>query len=1115
MLTSSTTDGDGNTSTYSYDADGNPVSDTAPGANGTAATTTTAYTSALQDTDCSGTAEAAATATCSQDPGPSPVTPAGTIAAPSGAPPLGLTWTLNDTSGNQLYSTTGVYGPTGTYEYSRTTYQLFKGNSVTLNSTNISCTYTPPSASLPCATIGADGVVTQLEYNSAGDLELSATPDGNSGGQLATTTYTYNGDGEELTSVSPDGNVSGANVGNYTTTTAWNADSQKTSVSQGSGSGYTDTPRATSYGYDGDGNQTTTKDARGYTTTTTYNADDEATLRSDPLSNVILTCYDGDGNVAQTVPAVGVAANLLTAASCPTSYPAGYSDRLATDATTYTFNAAGDKTAMSSPAPAGQTGSETTTYGYDADGRLLSTTSPPVSNGGADVVTVDTYTAIGDIATETTGYGTSAAATISYCYDPDGDQTAVVMQDGNTSGTAACSTAYPWTVTASPQVSYQTTYAYDSVGDLASTTTPATAAAPSGATTTATYDAAGNELTSKDPDGVTTTSTYTPLGLVATVSYSGSSAHSVTDSYDADGNQTGQTDATGTSSYVYDSFDELTSYINGAGKTVTYGYDADGDVIGITYPLSSPSWASTSTVAYGYNNDDVLTSATDFNGHAITITPNPDGLATGETLGATGDTISTAYDPTDSPSSITLKNSGGTTLQSFSYSDSPNATVLSETDTPSSPQSPAVYAYDGRARVTSMTPGTGAEKTYGFDASSNLTTLPTGATGTYNDAGELTSSAKSGTTTNYTYSADGERLNSTQGSLTVTSGSWNGAEQLTAYSDSAADMTAATYDGNGLRATATTGGATQSFTWDTETQVPSLLMDSTYAYIYASGTAPAEQVNLSTGVATYLLADSLGSVRGIVNSAGTLTATTAYDAWGDPESSGGLTATTQFGYAGAYTDPDGLIYLIARYYDPATGQFTTVDPDITQTNAPYQYANGNPVTAIDPTGARCKGCRAPDWQWVYSNWATWGGTTVSLWGISIHIPSGGMQIGVYSGNDQANKNYIDVYTLSANFYSLDNITNPYVTWQFRWPGTGEVVWTVHSGISWQHTNGITFNTCAYSGCAAVLAFPKGTAVVGILHAENTDKAKWYDINPHNQASLALDPLSSGPTPIED
>jgi RHS repeat-associated protein len=62
-------------------------------------------------------------------------------------------------------------------------------------------------------------------------------------------------------------------------------------------------------------------------------------------------------------------------------------------------------------------------------------------------------------------------------------------------------------------------------------------------------------------------------------------------------------------------------------------------------------------------------------------------------------------------------------------------------------------------------------------------------------------------------------------------------------------------------------------------------------------------------------------------------------------------ATTSFGYAGAYTDPDGLVYLLARYYDPATGQFLSVDPDLSQTLAPYSYANGDPVLNIDPAGS--------------------------------------------------------------------------------------------------------------------------------------------------------------------
>jgi YD repeat-containing protein len=294
-----------------------------------------------------------------------------------------VTYTLYDTDGNELYTTTGVFEPgTTTAAYAQTTYQLFKNNSVTLNGTSIRCAVTPPSPSLPCAKINADGVVTQLAYDLAGDLISSSAPDGN-GSQLATTTYTYDADGEQLTKVDPNGNVPNADAGNYTTTTTWNGDGQETSVTQGNGSGYTDIPRTTSYIFDADGNQTEVTDPRGYTTTTGYNADDQAVLVTDPDGNSTLTCYDGDGHTAQTVPPVGVAANGLTASSCPASYPADYGDRLAADATTYTYDANGDKTAQTTPAPVGHSGYETTSYTYDAAGNLTATDAPPPSNSPA------------------------------------------------------------------------------------------------------------------------------------------------------------------------------------------------------------------------------------------------------------------------------------------------------------------------------------------------------------------------------------------------------------------------------------------------------------------------------------------------------------------------------------------------------------------------------------------------------------------------------------------------------------------------------------------------------------------------------------------------------------
>jgi YD repeat-containing protein len=469
LLDAASTDGNGNTTTSTYNAAGNLTQENAPAATGTATTTSGYATGAAATANLANcTSTALASSTCQADSPPAPVAPGGTITPPSAAPPVGTTYTLYDTDGNQLYTTTGVYQPgASSASYSRTTYQLFQGNTVTLGGTAISCAATPPSQSLPCAKVNADGVVTQLGYDWAGDLTSSSTPDGN-GSQAATTTYGYDSYGEQTSTVAPDGNVSGANAGNYTTVTGYDADGRKTMMSLADGSGGTVNPRTSNYGYDPNGNQTTVQDARGYTTTTTYNAGDKPTLVTDPDSNATLTCYDGDGHTAQTVPAVGVAANSLTAASCPSAYPAGYSTRLAADATVDTLNALGQKTQETTPAPAGQSGYETTTYTYDGSGNQLTTTAPPATTGGSSQVTADTYTADSRIATQTTGSGTSAASTVSYCYDPNGDKTSVVYADGNTSGTAQCPASSPWTVTASPQAAYQTTYSYDSVGELVS-----------------------------------------------------------------------------------------------------------------------------------------------------------------------------------------------------------------------------------------------------------------------------------------------------------------------------------------------------------------------------------------------------------------------------------------------------------------------------------------------------------------------------------------------------------------------------------------------------------------------------------------------------------------------
>jgi RHS repeat-associated protein len=79
-----------------------------------------------------------------------------------------------------------------------------------------------------------------------------------------------------------------------------------------------------------------------------------------------------------------------------------------------------------------------------------------------------------------------------------------------------------------------------------------------------------------------------------------------------------------------------------------------------------------------------------------------------------------------------------------------------------------------------------------------------------------------------------------------------------------------------------------------------------------------------------------------------------------------------FLYCGQYRDSaSGLYYLRARWYDPATGQFTSVDPLVALTGQPYSYAGNNPVNESDPSGT----CTTWNWSCHWDNfvwrWRVW------------------------------------------------------------------------------------------------------------------------------------------------
>ncbi|XCN75437.1 MAG: RHS repeat-associated core domain-containing protein [Candidatus Electrothrix aestuarii] len=106
---------------------------------------------------------------------------------------------------------------------------------------------------------------------------------------------------------------------------------------------------------------------------------------------------------------------------------------------------------------------------------------------------------------------------------------------------------------------------------------------------------------------------------------------------------------------------------------------------------------------------------------------------------------------------------------------------------------------------------------------------------------------------------------------------------------------------------------------------------------------------------SYYLYDGQLSSRQLVNSSGAVTDSYDYDAFGNLLNSSGSTEN-DFLYTGEQFDPNaGFYYLRARYYDQASGRFTSVDPYTGRMHEPmtlrrYLYAGDNPVMMVDPSG---------------------------------------------------------------------------------------------------------------------------------------------------------------------
>ncbi len=703
----------------------------------------------------------------------------------------------------------------------------------------------------------------------------------------------------------------------------------------------------TSATYDGQGNQLSSTDALGRTTAYTYNALNEATSVTDPLGTKTTYTYDSRGNLlsVSTPSAAGTVTSTYTHGN--SSHPGDITSATNPDGNSwsYAYDAAGDLTSVTDPL------GKATAATYDSIGRQLSVTNP------AGHTTSATYDSYGDPLTVTdpdghvTKYSYDADHELVSTTDPLGDSTgtsydadgeATKQSAANGSSTSDSYDADGRVISSTNADDQTAQYSYDALGDLVSSTDPLDKV------TTYTYDLAGNETSETNAKGKKSSYTYDADDERIGITYSGTSTHAVTYTYNADGDRTSMLDGTGTTTYSYDSLGDLTSSKNGAGATVGYGYDLAGNLTTLTYPGSQ-------VVTYAYDKDERPASITDWNGNKTTYAYNTDSDLTAEDY-PNGVDATYSY---DAAANLTaLKDVAGTnTLASFSYSYNADSDVTSQTSS-SGTQS---LSYDPLQDLLTDGPSS-----YGYDPAGNLTSMSgpaaqsltdkstTSATLKYNADDELTSATGASPSTwsaTYSYDALGERTKSSAPEGT-TKYSYDEAGDLTGLSSSSVTATYG-YNGDGLRTSksVTEGATTQksSFVYSLVGGAPKVLSDGTNTYVYGPNGAPVEQI-AGSGTIDYLHQDDLGSTVLITNATGATAATFSYDAYGNLTSSTG-SVSTPLGYTGAYTDEEsGLLYLVNRYYDPATAQFLTVDPALALTGTPYAYAGDDPSNVTDPDG---------------------------------------------------------------------------------------------------------------------------------------------------------------------
>ena len=620
------------------------------------------------------------------------------------------------------------------------------------------------------------------------------------------------------------------------------------------------------------------------------------------------------------------------------------------------------------------------TYGYDGHGNRDSATD------AAGNQWTETYNLLG----QQTAITDADAGTTTMTYDPDGNP----VQSRDSTG------AY-------------LSFTYDALGrKTAEYAAPASAQAPYSSPTSAgnelaswvydnaskATDANGNPLTDTVGHATTVTSysggyPYTEQSLGFNV-FGESKGTSVTIPAAAQGTALGTTWTIKQSYTTATGLAQQTSYPQGGGlpqENVTYTYTSALDLpsgIGSSLPLTGYAQSTSYTdrsqigaVKIGGTAGTALINDT-YNPHTGQLT---DQLVTRSTTPSAVNDTSYAYDPSGLLTGLTEARLGSTATaetQCYAYTTqdqlsaawtatdncaaTPTATAYSTVGDPLDAAGAywESFGYDSagdRKSQRQYTPAAGGVSTTSYAYNGN-------ASASVSQPTTLTAVSTTGAapaSASYSYYANGEQKTRTApgGPQTL---QWNNARELTSVSTGTTTDASYIYDADGnllLQADAAAGTTTLYLPGE---QLTSSAGGTTSGVRYYPLPGGATAVRTGTGSSYYFeIGDQHGTSTSYLDYTAQVPAWRQFDPFGNPR---GATAAwiDNRGFLGKVADPaSSLTDVGARWYDPATGAFVSVDPlleasDPTQLGG-YDYAGNDPVSASDPSGKRCEGEGCESW----------------------------------------------------------------------------------------------------------------------------------------------------------